>query len=148
MYMSPSSCVLRQANICCLLYCVPDVISLLWYQGKLNGVDGSKRLYSQAVHLEHVTVLTAQKHQLWLCFLAGILSNSTELVLSPLFFTSCQHLNISMIHLLLFCVNRLLYSDFHPGRRARERDGISPCAESTQGDRPGTRHSVDWGLHR
>lgn len=48
----------------------------------------------------------------------------------------------------LSLLNRLLHSDFHISRRAGERNGISPCAEPSQGDRPGTWHGVDRGLHR
>lgn len=44
--------------------------------------------------------------------------------------------------------NRLLHSDFHAGRCAGECDGVSPRSESTQGDWPGARHSLDRGLHR
>ena len=45
-------------------------------------------------------------------------------------------------------LSRVLHPDLHPGGRAGERDGVPPRAEPPQGDRPGTRHGVDRGLHR
>lgn len=110
-----------------------------------------KRLYSQA---DIGCDTCCNVKQFWrhrdctdVCFGGSTVSEETEPVHSALF------ANIKVKRLIIFSLalslpNRLLHSDFHIGRCARERDGVSPRAESSQGDRPGARHGVDWGLHR
>lgn len=108
------------------------------------GLMAWKRLYSQA----DIGYNTCCKQLYWHGAPTSDLSFGGQRTL-PWFLASILNSSSSLLSSSSLSLhNRLLHSDFHIGRCAGERDGVSPRAESPQGDRPGARHSVDWGVHR